>query len=106
MKKIDVKENEQVKIGPFKLLLNMIWNADEDIEAEWEKDPNRKVLEATLEKVDKMEPKAQPVSIGKKGKTRKISEFNKNDITVKKAPIKENAKVNYNKRLDEEREHE
>ena len=79
MKKIDVKENEQVKIGPFKLLLRMIWNED-DIEAKWEEEPNRKALEEALERVDKMAPKTEPVLTGKKGKTRKNSELNKNNF--------------------------
>ena len=103
---VKVKKENEPKIGSFRLLLNMLWNSDDDIEAEWNAEPNRKILEEAQERVDKMQPKIVPSTATKKGKTRKISELTKNNLEVKKQlKIKDTSK-DYNKDKLEEREHE
>ena len=110
MGKINVKEKnkeKEFKVGIFRLLLNIGWNADDDIETEWDNEPNRKVLEKTLNDVDKMEPKVEPTLIGKNGKSHKNRQLNKENLTIKKGPKIKGTQVNkMNKdRADEEREH-
>ncbi len=107
MEKINVKEKNEVKIGPFKLLLRIIWSPDDDVKAEWQNEPNRKTLEKALENVDSMEPTVEPTSTSKKGKTRKINELVKNDFAVEKGPKIKDNKTDYKKdKINEEREHE
>ena len=73
---INVKDKEN-KISGLKLLLNMLWNQEEDSKEVWEAEPNRKILEETMEKVDKMVPTIEPTAI-KKEKTRSMKKLAKN----------------------------
>ena len=68
---INVKDKEN-KVSGLKLLLNMLWNQEEDSKEAWEAEPNRKVLEETMEKVDTIEP-----TTSKKEKTRSIRKLAK-----------------------------
>ena len=82
---INVKDKEN-KVSGLKLLLNMLWNQEEDSKEAWEAEPNRKVLEETMEKVDKMVPTIEPTT-SKKEKThsiRKLAKSGEKDSVKKK----------------------
>ncbi len=109
MKKSSVKDENRVEIWSFKDVISFIKSfleEDDDIEEEWENEPNKKALEEALEKVDKMAPKTEPATTSKKGKTRKISELTSKNIHVEKAPKIKDAKINNKDKIEEEREHE
>lgn len=78
MKKENIKVKEN-KVGGLRLFFTMLWNPEEDTKDIWESEPNRKILEETMEKVDKMVPKVEP-TVSKKGKMRSIRELAKNEV--------------------------